>query len=102
MKKAVWYNPEVSFIGAVGVSSARDVARLILYVDPGILDVLDIEDEDPTVEQVADELTDMGLRAMAVPTALLKQEVWDSAHVRNIDMDAKPGRGYVKVLGVSA
>lgn len=102
-KKRIWFNADLDFLGATGVNSLREMAELALadgneYV---LETVMVFDDERPTVEAVEKHLEWLGVKAERVPTAILHNEYWEMTFVYPCAFDDKPGRGYVKVLGVS-
>lgn len=101
-KKKIWYNPDVEFIGAMGVNSVREMAELALAAgNEEIIDVLDFIEDNPSVETVAAHLEWRGVTAERIPTTYLRREQWEMANVYPCKFEDKPGRGFVKVLGVS-
>lgn len=102
MRKSIWFNPEADYIGATGVNSVEDLAELVLA--DGSEHIVDLFDFDPdvelTVSDVAKVLDFYGVRPEIVPVSYLRREQWDSAQTFPCEIDARPGRGYVKVLGV--
>lgn len=99
MSKRIWYNPEVEYIGATGVNSAEEMATLALE-DGEVLNALDV-DEGATVSDVVKVLNIHGILPEIVPSSYLRRERWDATQTTACAIDEKPGRGYVKVLGVS-
>ncbi|ANJ26797.1 hypothetical protein [Agromyces aureus] len=100
MTQRIWYNADVDYIGAVGISSVREMAELAVK-EPDITDALGLHEvEDPTVEQVEEVLNELNIEASRVPAAVLHNERWDGV-IATIPLDAKPGSGYVKVLGTN-
>ena len=96
--KRIWYNSEVEYIGARGVDTVREMAELAIESGT-IIDVFDMP-EDTTIEDMEAKLSWYGVEAVAVPISHFDRERWDSGVVRTIPLDASPGRGFVKVLGV--
>lgn len=101
----VWQAVDADYIGSTGTNSIEEFAHAILTSDdPGIHEVIGLDEdvmaEDTMLSRVINFLESHGAKAVAVPTRILGEERWNGRY-REIEMDARPGRGYVKVIGVS-
>jgi len=101
-KKSIWYNPDASYLGTTGCNSVREMAELV-FADPGYFELLLswVEPEDITLDRVEAELDVLGVRAQTLSIAHSRMGSWNPALVTVCAVDAKPGRGRIKVLGVS-
>jgi hypothetical protein len=105
MKKQVWIT-EDSFIGATGVNTVHEFAELI-STDKNVLDFLDVlalDKELLTVEDIERELNACGVHGILISIAYFYSgaEVWDGSKIHSpVPLDAIPDRGWMKVLGVN-
>lgn len=95
--KAVWIS-EHDYLGCLGADNVREMAELV-HADIDAFDSLDLS-INPTIDEVEARLNLYGVHPVIVPIPIFRQESWDGAWVFPCAQDAKPGRGYVKVLGV--
>lgn len=107
MTKKIWYNPDAEYIGATGCDSIREMAELAKAdTGNGIEDLLFGGDGDgpvvnnPTVEDFEARLKSMGVEPVTIAAAHARQESWEPEWMLPCAVGDKPGRGYVKVLGV--
>lgn len=97
----IWINESGSYLGAIGVNSVSEMAQLI--VDQGERDYFDalyLEDELPNVQTVERALELMQVHPILLSSGEYRKEQWDNSKVFPCEFDSRPGRGYVKVLGV--
>lgn len=99
MKQQIWYNDSGEYVGATGVDSVRELAELVVK-DGFASGVIILDKDDPTVDEVEEVLLDLGVHALAVPVRHFPKEQWDSSRVRSMGVGDKPGRGFIKVLGL--
>lgn len=99
MKKQIWYNGTVDYIGATGVDTVRQMAELAA-ADRSIVEALDIIEWPASVHIVETALHERGVEALAVPVAAFRNEVWEGQEI-SIHLEGRPGRGRIKVLGTS-
>lgn len=95
----IWFNGETEFVGITGADSFDEAAQVILDDNnPDILDlVLDVQTA--TLSNIRAGLMEVGIRVMAVPSAIMRHERWDGSNIYRINERDRPGRGYVKVFG---
>jgi hypothetical protein len=108
LKPRVWIGADGAFLGSTGTNSVEDFARAILAEgDPDMLDLLDEYgtgarhgdvSEDDRLDHMVDRLTELGAYACKVPVRQWGDESWSDVY--EIGMYERPGRGYVKVVGV--
>lgn len=103
-KPRAWIT-EDTYLGVVGADSLDDMASIIAtHPDAAeVRDELEGADDvfDPrSVEQVRAFLDTVTVEPVIVPVPVYRQERWDGSHMYPTAIDAKPGRGRVKVLGV--
>jgi hypothetical protein len=108
LKPSVWIGADGAFLGSTGTNSVEDFARAILAEgDRDMLDLLDEYgvderlDEYPDAEHlglIAARLTELGAYACKVPVRQWGKESWSDVY--EIAMHERPGRGYIKVVGV--
>lgn len=96
MSKSIWYNPDHDFIGSTGVDTIEELAALV--VQDG--EVAELFDAPATVESVVEALDAIGVEPFIIPSAHLYRESYDTGYSWPCSIDARPGRGYVKVVGV--
>lgn len=96
-KTHIWYSVEADFLGITGVNTFDEAAEVLLH-DGGHHHMF-LGDQEETIENLRQGVRDVGMRAMAVPAAILHHELWDSSHMHFIAETDRPGRGYVKVFG---
>jgi len=100
-EKNIWYSGEAEYIGSTGYATVRDLAEAMLAT-ADFRDTFEGNDNPTSLDEAEALLVDMGIRADHVPTSVLSQERWNSSVVRmGMPLDAKPGRGYARVLGVN-
>lgn len=95
-----WIDIEGEYLGVRGVYSLVEMARAICDAQDvcehlAKYDMVDTSSQ----ESVLAWLEEVGVRSSKVPVSWLDQERWPGDIP--ILLDEKPGRGYVKVLGVS-
>lgn len=100
MSKQVWISEDGGFIGARGVNSVREMAELIA-TEPDLFDSLYLDIDTPEAEHIEQALIGLGVHAMILSVGEFAKERWDDSRVFPCDFGDKPGRGYVKVLGVN-
>lgn len=93
----VWLT-DADYLGCTGANSVREMAEAV-HRDPEILDCLNLCGE-PSIEDVEAALSRQGVSPITIPVPVFRRERWDGAWMAPCAPDAKPGRGYVKVLGV--
>jgi hypothetical protein len=99
MRKRIWFNPEAEYIGATGVDTVHGMAELAL-LNGDIPDVLGLADG-ATVEQIEEALNFHEVHPVTVGASTFWKERWPDDRMYPCAIDASPGRGFVKVLGVN-
>jgi len=108
MTKKIWYNPDAEYIGATGCDTIREMAELakddtgngiedLLFNGEGDWPVI----ENPTLDDFEARLIAMGVEPVRIAASHARQESWEPEWTHACAVGDKPGRGYVKVLGVS-
>jgi hypothetical protein len=98
--KRIWYS-ETEYIGSTGYDTVRELAEAMLAT-PDFRDTFEDNDDPQSLDQAEAYLTSEGARVDHVPVSVFGKEVWDSNFVRErMPFDDKPGRGYIRVLGVN-
>jgi len=94
-KTQAWIN-EDNYLGVMGADDLEGMVAAIM-ASPETLDSFDPRTE----EQVRAMLDGATIEPVKIPTAILHHETWDGGQVRRLpSIDARPGRGFVKVLGI--
>ncbi len=91
---------------ATGVDTVDELAQLIAdeggYTIRHLLGLPSPEgDDELPVAQVLEALAERKVHGYLIPGPHFRQEYWDAAQMFECALDAKPGRGYVKVVLVN-
>jgi hypothetical protein len=99
----IWFGAAGDFIGAVGVNTIKEFAELA-SLHPDIAEALSGRASTVTPEITPDEILEAisaDVHATRVPASMVNHETWDNSRTFPMAIDDNPGRGYVKVLGVT-
>lgn len=99
---------EHDYLGVVGADSVREMAE-IACSDPdtedAVAEILCAHSEgddvpSSTVDAVAALFEELTVSAIRIPVPVFASEKWDESKCFPCAIEDRPGRGYVKVLGV--
>lgn len=97
-KRQIWVS-EYDWIGAIGVDTVEEFAALVMTSEEAREELTG--HPDASLARVMTGLTvAYHVHAIKVPVPVFRLEYWDGSNIHSMDIDARPGRGYVKVLGV--
>ena len=100
MSKEIWFNGDGDFVGASGCDSFEEMAELMI-AEPDFLDYLFGYGTVSTgIPAIVKQLEFVGATVMRVPAAWMRMERWPEQPAE-MSIHDRPGRGFVKVIGLA-
>ena len=100
IKTQAWVT-EDDYLGVTGADSLDEMVTAIMASQDALFGLSETGLNVATEAEVRELLEGEVIHPVKVPTAYLHAERWDGSRIFPLgSLDEKPGRGYVKVLGV--
>jgi hypothetical protein len=106
----VWLGADGEYIGSTGTNSVREFAEAIAAHDDGgvvietlfgndDMDLDGLHADGNLTELIEQRLNEVGVKAVRVPARSFSNDYW--RNTIPCEIDAKPGKGFIKSVGVS-